>query len=168
MKKYIAVIGGRNAGKSTVIVSLTGCLHRSFQGRVIDNSSKENIYVIASSPQEKKLSQNEGNERNEFQNILTQVGQDKKCRGLVMAIQPSRPRTRLSLEDIIQEVQDTNSFELYLFILEPRYSLPPEEQLIIQVNGRLENTGLVPQVLDGRRFAFLTARDINQTSQMYE
>lgn len=168
MKKFIAVIGGRDAGKSTVIVSLTGCPNRSFQGPVTDRSNDENIYVIASSPQEKKLSQNEGNERNEFQNILTQVGQDKKCRGLVMAIQPSRPRIKLSLEDIIQEVQNTNSFEPYLFILEPIYSQPPEAQSIsTDVNRRLRNTGLVPQVLDGRRFAFLNARNINQTSQMF-
>ena len=164
MKKFIAVIGGRNAGKSTVIVSLTGCHHRGFQGLVTDELSKENIYVIASSPQEKKLSQNEGNERNEFQNILTQVGQDKKCRGLVMAIQPSRPRTRLSLEDIIQEVRGTNSFDMYLFILDPGYS---EERLRTDVNQRLNNIGLVSQVLDGRRFAFLNARNIYQTAQMF-
>ena len=163
MKKYIAVIGGRDAGKSTVIVSLTGCPNRSFQGTVTDGfqSNNENIYVIASSPQEKNLSPGA------FQNILTQVRQDKKCRGLVMAIQASYPRIRLSLEDIIQEVQDTISFEPYLFILEPGFSQPPEEQLIIDVNNRLSNTGLVPQVLDGRRFAFLNARNINQTSQMF-
>ena len=161
MKKFIAIIGRADAGKSTVIVSLTGCRNRGFQGTVTDQSNNENIYVIASSPQEKNLSPGE------FQNILTQVRQDKKCRGLVMAIQASYPRIRLSLEDIIQEVQDTNSFEPYLFILEPGFSQPPEEQLIIDVNNRLSNTGLVPQVLDGRRFAFLNARNINQTSQMF-
>ena len=161
MKKFIAIIGRADAGKSTVIVSLTGCRNRGFQGMVTDQSNNENIYVIASSPQEKNLSPGA------FQNILTQVRQDKKCRGLVMAIQASYPRIRLSLEDIIQEVQDTNSFEPYLFILEPGFSQPPEEQLIIDVNNRLSNTGLVPQVLDGRRFAFLNARNINQTSQMF-
>ncbi|MBC8472204.1 MAG: hypothetical protein H8D56_22310 [Planctomycetes bacterium] len=162
MKKFIAIIGRRNAGKSTVIVSLTGCLNRGFQGTVTDQSNNENIYVIASSPQEKNLSPGA------FQSILTQVGQDKRCRGLVMAIQASHPRKRLSLEDIIREVQDTNSFEPYLFILEPIYSQPPEAQPIsTDVNRRLRNTGLIPQVLDGRRFAFLNARNINQTSQMF-
>jgi ABC-type phosphate/phosphonate transport system ATPase subunit len=33
-KKFIAVIGRRKAGKSTVIQSLTGCKNGAFRGRV--------------------------------------------------------------------------------------------------------------------------------------
>ena len=101
MKKFIAVIGGHDAGKSTVIVSLTGCRYRSLQGPVIDELSKEKIYVIASSPQEKELSQEESSQKKLsqkklFQDIISKVGQDKKYQGLIMAIEPSRPRRRIS------------------------------------------------------------------------
>lgn len=161
-KKFIAVIGNHNAGKSTVIVSLTGCGNRSFRDKVTDESSNESIYVIASSPQEKELTQKA------LQDILTQVIRDDNCRGLVMAIQPTNPRVRLSLEDIIQEVQNRNVFEPYLFVLEPgREDSLGVHSILADINRRLEGTGLVPQVLDGRRFAFLNTRDINQTSQMF-
>jgi GTPase SAR1 family protein len=161
-KKFIAVIGNSNAGKSTVIISLTGCHSRSFRDLVTDRLSNESVYVIASSPQEQDLSSEE------YRGILAQVIQNDNCRGLVMAIQPTKSRVRLSLEDMVREVQDRNAFESYLFVLEPGRNDPDEAQGILNnVNQRLENTGLVAQGLDGRRFAFLNARHINQVSQMF-
>lgn len=166
-KEFITVIGNRNAGKSTIIVSLTGCRNRSFRGMVEDRLTMESIYVIACSPQEKALEKEGYVDLDAFRIILNQVIQEENCRGLVMAIQPIRPTRRPSLEAIIQEVQSRNVFEPYLFVLEPGRNDPPEAQgILAEVNQRLRNTGigLVAQGLDGRRFAFLNARQINQVS----
>jgi hypothetical protein len=127
---------------------------------VADELSNESIYVIASSPQELPLA------IEVFQDNLTQVIQTDNCRGLVMAIQPTNPRVRLSLEDIIQELQNSSVFESYLFVLEPGRNDP--RPILVDVNRRLRDTGtgLVAQELDSRRFAFLNARHINQVSQL--
>ena len=167
-KKFIAVIGERNSGKSTIIVSLTGCPNRSFRDKVTDDSNKESIYVIASSPQEKRLDENQEADIKPFQNILDEVIKDGCCRGLVMAIQPIKPQARwkLSLEDIVREVQSRNAFESYLFVLDP--SRNDARPILDEVNRRLEAASFAQaQELNGRRFAFLNARDINQASQMF-
>jgi len=171
-KKFIAVIGNRNAGKSTIIVSLTGCPNRSYRGTVrgiLDNEEKS-IYVIASSPQEKALEEEGRADLDAFQIILNRVIQEENCLGLVMAIQPNRPKVRPSLEDIIREVHNTEFFESFLFVLQPGRNDPPEAQQIeTEINRRLRDTGIVlsAQGLDGRRFAFLNAQDINQLSQLF-
>ena len=162
MKKFIGVIGKRNAGKSTVIVSLTGCKTRSYRNFVTDLSTDKNVYVIASSPQGRSLS------LREFQKILIKVKRDGNCLGLVVAIQPIKPRLRLSLEIMIREVQRTNSFDSYLFILEPvRKGSKRDKSTLQAVNNHLRNSGLVPHILDGRKFAFVNAREINQKSKLF-
>ena len=175
-KKFIAVIGNRNAGKSTIIVSLTGCPNRSYRGMVrgILNNEEKSIYVIASSPQEQRLDKDgDGleSERKAFQSILTQIRQNSSCIGLVMAIQPiKKPTKRLSLEAIVKEVQKTKTFEPYLFVLQPdRNNSLESQQIETEINRRLRDTGIVldAQGLDGRRFAFLNARYINQLSQLF-
>ena len=164
-KKFISVIGNCTAGKSTIIISLTGCHDRSFRGFVEDQLTRESIYVIADSPQEKELVIEEHSGIEAFIDILTQVIQRDNCRGLVMAIRPTRPRKNPSLENIIHEVQNRNAFESYLFVLEPsRNELRP---IFDDINRRLIDTGLVAQRLDGRRFAFLNAQRINQESQLF-
>ncbi|MBN2314354.1 MAG: 50S ribosome-binding GTPase [Sedimentisphaerales bacterium] len=171
IKKFIGVIGRSNAGKSTIIVSLTGCRNRNFRDSVTDKSNNESIYVIAWSPQERRLDpEGDGleSEVKAFRKILNQLLQNDNCRGLVMAIQPTRPRLRLSLEDIIQEVLNRDVFESYLFVLEPGRNDPPDGRgILAEVNQRLRNTPLRAQQLDGRRFAFLNARHINQASQLF-
>ena len=168
-KKFIAVIGNRNAGKSTIIVGLTGCRNQSFRGMLEDRLTREMIYVIACSPQEKALEEEGRADLDAFRIILNQVIQEENCRGLVMAIQPNWPRERPSLEAIVQEVQNTNAFEPYLFVLQPdRNNSPESQQIETEINRRLRDTGIVlnAQGLDGRRFAFLNAQYINQVSQL--
>ncbi len=149
MKPFIAVIGTRNAGKSTVIRSLTGCPTKSWRDVVKDKSTGRGIYAIASSPQEDPL------DRERFREIVEQVARDESILGLVMAVQPSWPATRLSLEDIFQIVQGRLSPTAVM--LHPPYNdngaSPPAQS----VQARLKPFGVTLIVLDGRRFAYLNA-----------
>ncbi len=150
MKPFIAVIGTRNAGKSTVIRSLTGCPTKSWRNVVKDKSTRRSIYAIASSPQEDPL------DRERFREIIEQVARDESILGLVMAVQPSWPATRLSLEDIFQIVQGKLSPTAVM--LHPPYNddgaSSPQS-----VQARLKPFGVTLTVLDGRRFAYLNASD---------
>ena len=176
-KKFIAVIGNENAGKSTIIVSLTGSPNRSFKGKIdgnLNNSSKY-IYVIACSPQEHKLEDNSISKQDEmqaFQSIINDVIHKENSIGLVMAIRPTplNPTIRLSLEDIIQKVRNTNAFESYLFVLQPdRNNSPESQQIKDAINSRLRyiNADIVAQELDAKKFAFLNAQEINQASHLF-
>jgi len=107
MKPFIAVVGGRNAGKSTVISSLTGCPSRTYRGFVVDLAANESIYVIASSPQEKPLA------AAELTRVLNRVTADPQCHGIVIAIQPSQPYRRLSMEVIFRAAQRTLAYDLH-------------------------------------------------------
>lgn len=172
-KKFIAVIGKCKAGKSTIIASLTGCRNRGYQGMVTNNESGESIYVIVNSPQEERLSKKneiKGTEKEIFQHILTQVKETKDCLGLVMAIRPSKPRSKeiLSLEDIVQEIlKYKNDFDLYLFVLDPAYN-PEGSSDFIELSNRLEKLDLSkPRKLNGERFALINAFKINQETQLF-
>lgn len=150
MKPFIAVIGTRNAGKSTVIRSLTGCRNRTSRGLVTDRSTGKSLYVIASSPQEQRL------EPEEFKQIIDTVLGDDSILGLVMAVQPSWTSTRMSMEDIFRAVQGMLS--PIAVMLHPPYndgaSPPPQS-----VQARLKSFGVTLTVRDGRRFAYLNASD---------
>ena len=169
-KKFIAIIGESNAGKSTVISSLTGCGKKCFQGMVTgiihEGGNDEKIYVITSSPQEERLDKNYDTDIIPFQNILNEVIQEN-CLGLVMAIQPIKnPIKTLSITQMVQEVQKHREYEPFLFVLNPGYNDRNRSQHIFEiVQNHLRNTGL--EELNGRRFAFLNARYINQVSQLY-
>jgi len=111
--QFVAMIGERNSGKSTIIKSLTGCPNGSFRGFVQDLSNAHRIYVVCSSPQERDLP------LEEFQDILEVCAVAPDCRGLVMAIQPTLPGIRLSIEATFQEITDAGVFQPHAFIINP-------------------------------------------------
>jgi len=153
MKPFVILIGGHNSGKSTIVASLTGCTTRSYQGTIIDGSTRREIYVVASSPQEAGLSQTE------LDNILDTVRRRRNIVGLVMAIQPTYPHTRLSLEDIIRSAQIRSAFSIFTFLLDPPFQ-NGEAVDMEDVRERLGNLNVAPHYLDARRFPHLNAADI--------
>jgi energy-coupling factor transporter ATP-binding protein EcfA2 len=154
MKPLILVIGSANSGKSTVISSLTGCSHRTFRGEIEDKVSGKIIYVICSSPQEDPL------RLGDFPRILNKVLDKLEIIGLVVAVQPTHPRTRLSLEDMVQKAQETKRFKIYSFLLDPPYN--GDGSYVNQTRIRLNAMGIVPISLNGKRFALFSANDIHR------
>ncbi len=158
MKQFVAVIGNRNSGKSTVIKSLTGCSSSSYRGFVHDDGTKRRIYVICSSPQELKLNPSK------FRKIIEACVSDSFCQGLVMAIQPTHPTKRLSLEGIIAEVSSSGAFQLNAFLLNPGRKKPHPNTL--EIVSRLKRISVRPEVLDGRRFSHINATIINRKTHI--
>lgn len=160
MQKFVAIIGQRNSGKSTVIKSLTGCPTNGHRGFVDDEESGKSIYVVCGSPQE---APEDLQDIAELQRILDKVASRDGCSGIVMAIQPSRPSVRLSMEDILSEVQ-LRKFKIHAYVLDPgraSNSVP-----LVDVNQRLQGLAIVAEPLDGRRFSHLNASIINAATQI--
>lgn len=161
-KTFIGVIGERNAGKSTIIRALTGCDTKSFRGFVEDLVTGDKIYVIASSPQESELS------LDEFIDILNKVLNDNKCLGIVMAIQPSKPRVRIKIESIYIEVNKRNKFSIYAFVIDPSRNNGATSQNIVNgVAGRISAIKVNPISLNGNTFAFLNADKIRKATNIF-
>jgi energy-coupling factor transporter ATP-binding protein EcfA2 len=156
MPIFVAVIGSRDSGKSTIIKSLTGCLNNSFRGTVSDLASKISVEVIASSPQERAMS---------LADLRAHLKKAAKpsFTGIVCALQPSRPNKRLSMEDVLTEA-DAKGFTIYAFVLDPPRQGPAH--LAANVTSRLAALGLKFTTLDARRFAHLNAVDINKKSKI--
>jgi energy-coupling factor transporter ATP-binding protein EcfA2 len=164
-RKFVGIIGNSNAGKSTIIKSLTGCKDTAFRGFVTDNSTNRCIYVICSSPQEGAVVMS----LVDLQNILVQCVANPNCLGLVMAIQPTRPRTRLSMEDIFSEVTKTGNFSRHAFILAPARNgkATNPDKIAARLNLPTLNPNFPqPIILDGRRFSMLNAQIINSITQI--
>lgn len=153
LKPFVMIIGGPNSGKSTIISSLTGCDSSTYRNLIIDYASNKKIWVIASSPQEDPLN------RMKFANILRSVRQERDIIGIIIAIQPTKPWKRLSLEYIVQKAQTAGNFNIFAFVLDPPYE-DGEVTDVNRVSNRLANLGVVIHFLDGRRFAFLNAMEI--------
>ena len=155
MKPFIAVIGGSNSGKSTVIRSLTGCHSGTFVGEIEEQVHHTKIYVVAHSPQEKNLEES-------LETIFQRVANEQAIRGLVIAIQPKKTRKRPSMEEIMQLAQQIGGFNIHTFIIDPPYQ--QNNQINVDdVQNRLHEIGITSiSVVDGRRFSHLTARDIQQ------
>lgn len=166
-KPFIAVIGARNSGKSTIIKSLTGCPQASYRGFVKDRVIKKTIYVSACSPQEKTLTQ-QGitQEVKELQRIIQKTEKNNACLGIVMAIQPDgqRPRReRLSMKKIFETVPK-KTFRTYAFVLDPGYpNQKASKSLFEEVERQLKEANIqaLSCKLDARRFAFNNAMEIN-------
>jgi hypothetical protein len=155
MKTFIAIIGNRNAGKSSVIKSLTGCPNNSFRGFVEDNRSGASIYVSCGSPQEQPVGLEDlADLRATLQEVMFLEG----CRGAVMAIQPSVPNTRLSMEAVLAEAMRQN-FAVHAYVLDPERNGATGAQASVSV--RLKGMGLVALPLDTRRFAHINATIID-------
>jgi energy-coupling factor transporter ATP-binding protein EcfA2 len=154
MKSLVLVIGERNSGKSAIISSLTGCKDHSFRGDVVSKADGKIIFVINSSPQEEKLTPEE------FSAILDRVHNTPTIIGLVVAVRPTFPHKRLSLENIIEKAQEHHIFDIHSFLLTPPYN---ESDIDVEnTSHRLSALGITPHFLDARRFAFLNALDIKR------
>lgn len=160
MKKFIAVIGPARSGKSTLIQSLTGCHSHSARRLVIDRATERQIWVVANSPQEAPLN------RRWFVRIVDEVASRPSILGLVVAIQPTRPTTRLSMEVIFQIVEETRSFSKFAFLLDPPYRGRQSRSLRAEVQERLRNFRVRVRILDGRRFALINASEIRRQSRI--
>jgi hypothetical protein len=160
MKKFVAVIGPRTAGKTTIIRSLTGCKTMCYRGWIADNFTGRLIFVIAASPQEKPMS------LAEFRRILDQVARTTQCTGIVAAFQPRTPRGGLGIEDFFQELDNEPSFEKYAFILNPsRDNTPTDAQAI---HTRLDRFAPAFHQLDARRFCHLNAAQIQALTHIVD
>ena len=169
-KPFIAVIGKRNSGKSTVIRSLTGCASKSAHNHehgffvAEDRVKNKTIYVRANSPQEAPLT------LDKLQDIIQEV-KDRRSLGVVMAIQPNKLTRRLSMEDIRNTVQDSGVFQIYAFVLDPGYKDEGASNSIFEeTERRLNEAGIQVQIcarLDGRRFAFNNAMEINRCTKLW-
>lgn len=157
MKPCVMVIGVSNSGKSTIIASLTGCESHNTDDIVKDKANGKKIYVVASSPQEDQ----QFSLRN-LNKALRIVTQKQDIIGLVMAIQPNNPRIRLTLESIVQSVQETNVLNIYAFVLDPPYKGKPVDRT--QLRSRLRDLGIVPRYLDARQFALINSIKIKRVT----
>jgi len=156
-KPFVAVIGGRNSGKSTVIRSLTGARSGQFRGMVHDRATQETISVIGSSPQEQALT------LQQLRSTLRTAMNNSRCRGIVCALQPSFPTKRLSLEQVLQEARALR-FRIRVFVLDPGYK--GARGHLEAVAARVRNVGFGSKALDGRRFAQVNAGTINRRTRI--
>ncbi len=159
MKPFIAIIGDRNSGKTTIIRSLTGCRTGSFIGEIEEHIHHTKIYVIAPSPQEMGIS------RQELRTHFQTVAHEQAIRGIAIALQPGNTRTRLSMEDTIRLAQQTGGFNFHAFIIDPPYPQNGQNNVfnVDDVRNRLQAFGIESiSIVDGRRFSHIAARDIQQ------
>lgn len=160
MKTFVAIIGSRDAGKSTVIKSLTGCENNSSRGFIQDNLNSQSIYVSCGSPQERPK---DLENLRKLAALLKQILATANCRGVVMAIQPSRPNTRLSMEAILIEAQK-QKFAVYAYVLDPEHA--GYTGTLASVSQRLHSLGIQPTALDARRFAHVNSTIINTATRI--
>jgi hypothetical protein len=158
MKRLIGVVGFANAGKSTVIQSLTGCPTKTGIHVVADRLSSRSVLVFAASPQENS----EAN--GEFESRLRRAGKDPNNLGVVVAIQPTLPTKRLGLEDMVR-IAKRNGFAPHLFVLEPPHSGRARRVTVRDVQTRVGRVKV--QKIDGRRFAHLSAREIAKSTHLF-
>ena len=157
MKKvFVAVVGWGNSGKSTLIASLTGCKSPNFRGEIIANDSQRWMWVSATSPEELYIS------LKDFKKELSAAASDPLCTGIVMAIQPTQPWKKLSLEQIYGEVDSSGAFDNFAFLMDPGYkgrmiSVPAVRSRIKSVSP-----GTTIRSIDGRKFGFLNAEYIQK------
>lgn len=160
MSKFVAIIGERNSGKSTIIKSLTGYPKATGRGEIVDNATGQSVYVICASPQESRIE--EMNEV-EFERILKKEIKNSMCNGVVCALQPTNPSKKMDLEKACL-LALKHGYTVSAFIVDPGYKGKAVGASAIQ--ARLKKIGLTASVLDGRRFAHLNAVAVNRRSKI--
>lgn len=155
-KQFVAIIGHRNSGKSTIIQSLTGCPRRGGRDTVVDTASGRTIEVLVSSPQEDAIS------LAELRRLLAAAKRSELCNGIVCALQPSMPTKRLSLDKVLEEAAAAG-FRLSVFVLSRGRN--GSALGIASVLPRLPK-GVHPRPLDARRFAHVNAAIVNKYARI--
>lgn len=164
-KKFIAVVGYRKSGKSTIIQSLSGCHNHSFRGFITDHSINLSIYVHAPSPQERPSTDEAA-----FGKLLGRVATNKACQGLVIAIQPTLARERLRMERMFEMAREAG-FESYAFVLEFPFNDKKQAEKRIgnfeNIKKRILDSDPETSVIsiDGRRFASLNSEAIRSIAR---
>jgi len=161
MKPFIGIIGQRESGKSSVIRSLTGVPSSGFRGYIRNRETGESIYVFASSPQEDPI------DLADFKHRIRAAKNQKGCRGIVCAIQPNRPRVRISLEDVYKVVKATNGLRAFAFFINPGHGArSASSDLTADVTQRLQNFRTKPHLLNGNRFPYQNATAIEKATNL--
>lgn len=157
MKPFVGIIGHSSSGKSTIIQSLTGCPKRTGIQFVEDEKTGREILVIASSPQEDKVS----NEN--FLNELKAAARRKATTGAVVAMRPSNGTKRLKMESMVEEAEKLG-FGLRLYVLDPPRSSAKRTADLAEIKRRLPGHELT--LLDARRFAHLNSAQIAKAASL--
>jgi energy-coupling factor transporter ATP-binding protein EcfA2 len=152
MKPFVAIIGSRNSGKSTVIRSLTGAKFGQYRGTIYDLATGREIEVIGSSPQEKVFS------LADLRKVLCKATGTTNCQGVVCALQPTVPTKRLSMEQVLQEAA-ASGMAVHAYILDPEYGGATGHAAAVA--ARVKSAGFASRTLDGRRFAHINAATVN-------
>jgi len=134
--RLLLFIGWANSGKSTLIRGISGCATKGFQGFIRDTIRGRSLYVISSSPQESGISEVE------YKNAIQEAYRDGKCRAILLAIQPTDPSIRLSLEDCVRIARRQRQFEITAFLIAHPHNEDaetPSEENLDTVRNRLIN-----------------------------
>ena len=125
--RLLLFIGWSNAGKSTLIRGISGCNTKGFQGFIQDTVRKRSLYIISSSPQESGMS------NEDYKNAIHKAYSDNRCRAILLAIQPTEPRVRLSLEDCVNFARAHGKLEIIAFLIthphNEEFESPTEDEL---------------------------------------
>jgi hypothetical protein len=161
--KFIAVIGQRNAGKSTIIRALTACKTVGFRGRMRDHKTNKWLEVIASSPQERSMP--------DLAKRIRDAANDQDCLGIVAALQPSYPTTHIWIEDVFKIAQKHDA-KCYAFAIAQPYDENPANGVnISNLKERLSKAHIRLEKpirsLDARRFAYLNAAIIQKAASLF-
>lgn len=164
MKTFIAIVGFANNGKTTLIQGLTGCNGKGYRGYVSDSVTRRKIYVSASSLQEYPRPGPISAQRRWLITMLNRIKTDVDCQGMVMAIQPTKPRARVSMEEIINDVQSVGGIRIYVYVLDPARG--GRAVRIHDIMQRLQPYKAQVIGLDARRFSLLNVEIINAATQI--
>lgn len=162
MKTIVAIIGSQNSGKSTVITSLTGCPGRGYRAAVTDRSTGQSVFVIASSPQEKKLT------FRRFRAILKQVRSNASFRGIVLSLQPSNPYKNKPMLPYLQIIRANRAYRFFAFVLDPPYNVSRNsaQYSFPYVKSLLTPLRIKPIRLDGRKFSLINSQRIQRLTRI--
>ena len=160
--RFVGVIGNKNAGKSSIIQSLTGCRSALFRDYIY-GSANQSIYVCCSSPQEIVFEFQNQTDISAISAVMNQVIANAAhgCRGMVMAIQPNFPTSRPSIEDIFQQASASGFTSIFAFVVEPGYT--PSHNIYLSVTNRLPGVANISQI-SGLDFPLINATAINNIS----
>ncbi len=153
-KRFIAVIGGRSHGKSTIIRALTGVKGKKTPEHVRDLSTNKWMLVISHSPQEEPITPHV------LQKEIRRAATSSDSLGIVIALQPTNPTRRISMEDVFK-MTEHYGFERYAFVIAKPYNgLHGNDPEAIRIRLESFDVEMPIQPLNARRFAHVNASAI--------